>query len=603
MTKQPKEFEKLPSFGSSFGTSGKWKENWKKLESENKKLLAQYMKDSSISPLPWLDMTLFNEKVIADIFSQTMKSLSEQAESKNEVHAPQVVNIQDFLHSTLKKFGKESVKTPLKSQRRKHQTAEWDENPFFYLLHQSYLLNEQFLKDAVSRIGELDPLISHKLASYTRHLADSLSLSHHPLSNVEDLHGALALTVSTPKINPAASKTQENVPQDSTNRFELGSNIGSTPGKIVFQNDLFQLIQYEPLTEVVAKQPVLIVPPWINKYYIFDLSLQNSFVRWAVKSGLTVFVMSWAHSQEEYNHVTLTDYVLGGVKSALDQVCQLTSVKKVNVLGYCLGGTLVACLLGYLQAKKDGRIASATFMATPFDFSRIDELGIYRCERQQRHLEKYVATNGYLEGQYMVQAFNLLRVNDLIWASDVNHYLLGQESFPFDMLYWVCDALRMPAKMHSTYLRDILIENQLMKPGRLSIEGTPIKLQNIKTPLFVMAAMEDHVAPWMSVYALTQMTKSVSQQFLLSSSGHLKGVFNPPGLQKDRYWKSDSLPIEADEWLTSAKEYNGSWWSEWRRWLEDYEGEQVPARAISENRIIEDAPGSYAMTTKDSQMS
>jgi polyhydroxyalkanoate synthase len=291
---------------------------------------------------------------------------------------------------------------------------------------------------------------------------------------------------------------------------------------------------------------------------------------------------------------TMTDYVIEGVKAALDQVCKITKEKQANVLGYCLGGTLLSCLMAHLGAKKSTPIASATFLATPFDFSKIDELGIYRCEHQQRKLEEYVATKGYLEGQYMVQAFNLLRTNDLIWSSDVNHYLLGQELFPFDMLYWTCDALRMPVRMHRTYLREILIENRLMKKGGISIEGKPIDLYKITTPLFVMAASEDHIAPWQSVYAITQMTNSSSQKFILSASGHLKGVFNPPASQHYHFWVADSLPKEANDWLGGAKKQRGSWWKEWRKWLEAYEGGRVPARSLPNNQDLENAPGSYA---------
>lgn len=599
MTKQPKEFEILPSPGGSIGTSGKWKENWKKIEAENKELLAHYLKDSGIAPLPWLDMTLFNPDEARSIFIQNMKNLSEQAGSKNEPHDHRLIDVQAFMSSTLAHFQKKTVTMNLRSAKKQshrveHPTPEGEENPFFYLLHQSYLLNEQFLKDAASRIDGLDPILSRKLTSYTRHLVDGLSLTAQPLSNVADLQGALASTTLLPDSNALRGNEKHIVSKSPGKGFELGENLAPTPGKVVFQNDLFQLIQYEPLTTEVAKRPLLIVPPWINKYYIFDLSAENSFVRWALESGLTVFIMSWVNPDEKHTYKTMADYVLDGVKVALDQVYQITAEEKVNVVGYCSGGTLLGCLMAYLGAKKDTRIGSATLMATPFDFSKIDELGIYRCEHQQQKLEEYVAIKGYLEGQYMVQAFNLLRTNDLIWSTDVNHYLLGQELFPFDMLYWICDALRMPVKMHKTYLRDILIENKLMKPGQLSIGDMPLDLRKITAPLFVMAADEDHISPWRSVYALTQMTKSPSHKFILSGSGHLKGVFNPPSSQKHHYWMTDSLPKEADNWLKEAKKQSGSWWKEWRKWLEAYEGGQVPARTISKSHILEDAPGSYA---------
>ena len=589
MAKQPEEFETLPSPGSSYGTSGKWKDKWKKIATENHELMAQYIKAADNSSSPWLKEALFKPQEVTNTFSQTLKNLSEQATSKEEFHEKRLVDVQDFLQSTLNHFQKKTINTPFNSRAKHDQKGEWDDHPFFHLLHQSYILNVRFLKDAASRIDGLDPLISRKLGLYTRHLADALSLTTHSSSNVANLEGAL--TSSSPKSKDTKKIKGARGPKKG---FELGENLGLTPGKVVFQNDLFQLIQYEPKTTEVAQQPLLIVPPWINKYYIFDLSNENSFIKWAVESGLTVFIMSWINPDERQKNKTLTDYVLKGIKTALDEVCQITAEEKVNTLAYCSGGTLLMVLMAYLKAKKDTRIGSATFLATPFDFSKIDELGIYRYDRQQKKLEEYVATKGYLEGQYMVQAFNLLRTNDLIWSSDVNHYLLGNEPFPFDMLYWTCDALRMPVKMQSTYLRDVLIENQLIVRGGLSIEDTPLQLQQVSSPLFIVAAYEDHIAPWQSVYALTQITKSSAQKFILAGAGHLKGIFNPPELNKNHFWKGDSLSMEADSWLKGATYQAGSWWNEWRQWLVPFEGRKVSARLIHKKHIIEDAPGSYA---------
>jgi polyhydroxyalkanoate synthase len=271
----------------------------------------------------------------------------------------------------------------------------------------------------------------------------------------------------------------------------------------------------------------------------------------------------------------------------------------VNAIGYCNGGTLLSFLMIYLKKKKDSPIASATILATPFDFSKADDMGIYRCEHQQRKLEEHVQKKGYLEGQYMVQAFNLLRANDLIWSSYVNNYLLGREPFPFDMLYWNCDALRMPAKMHMTYLRDVVVENRLMTPGSMFIDDVPIDLEKISTPLFVMAAHKDHIAPWRSVYPITQMAKSSSKKFVLSDSGHVAGVINHPSRQKYHYWTADKLPAEADDWFKSAQKHEGSWWEEWRQWLDAYGDGTVPARAIQKEHILESAPGSYALTVAD----
>jgi polyhydroxyalkanoate synthase len=340
------------------------------------------------------------------------------------------------------------------------------------------------------------------------------------------------------------------------------------------------------------------VPTWTHKYYIFDLNTENSFIRWALESGLTVFTVSWVNPDERHAQKTIENYVLDGLNEALNQVCKITDQKEINTVGYCAGGTLLACLTGYLAAKKDTRISSATFLATPFDFSKVDELGIYRFENQYLQSKKKDEEKKYLEEQYMIQALNLLRANDLIWPSNVNHYLLGQAAFPFDMLYWVSDALRLPAKMNHTYLRKILIENCLKNPKGLMIEGTPVDLQKISTPLFIMAAHEDHIAPWRSIYPLTQMAKASSKKFILSASGHVTGVFNHPAHHKYHFWTADSLPASAENWLKDAKKHKGSWWKEWRRWLGEQGGGTVPARSLSSDRILEDAPGSYALTTQ-----
>lgn len=601
MVKKPKGFKFLPSTGSSFGTSGEWKDTWKKIAAENQKKMAQYMQDSGLSPAPWLDKSLFNSEEVKSTFTQSMKKLSEQATSP-EVQALHLVDIPSFLHSTLDRFQKMTVATRVELTEKplSSQTPEWEENPFFFLLQQSYLLNVQFLKEAARRMVRLNPTISRKLTFYIHHLVEALSLTNQPVIDRASFQGDLlgAEEAMQENMGQKGKDGQEHTPAKPRMDFRVGENLAATPGKVVFQNDLFQLIQYEPLTNQVARRPLLIVPSWVNKHYIFDLNAENSFIRWALESGLTIFVVSWVNPSEEDTSKTIDDYVLRGLKEALEQVCEITDQKEINALGYCAGGTLLACLMGYLKAKEDARISSATFLATPFDFSKIDELGIYRFENQKPNSKGKLQERRYLEEQYMIQALNLLRANDLIWSSEVNHYLLGQEPFPFDMLYWTCDALRLPAKMHSTYLRKIIIENCLKGSKGLMIEDIPIELEKLSAPLFIMAAHDDQIAPWRSVYPLTQLTKTSSQKFILSDSGHVTGVFNHPSCQKYHYWTGEDLPESAEDWFKTAKKHNGSWWEEWRRWLEGYGGEMVPARVISPNRILEDAPGSYVKAVK-----
>lgn len=585
MAKKPKEFNFLPPMGSSFGTSGEWKSAWEKIAAENQKRIAQYMQDSGVSPSPWLDKSLFNPEGVTSTFTQSMKKLSEQADSP-EADIPHLVDVPAFLHSTLDRFHIQKKTVATRVEKTTHplpaQTPIWEENPFFFLLQQSYLLNVQFLKEAGSQMVRLSPGISRKLTFYMHHLVEALSLTNQPLIDQASSQNDQYQTAIKSKI-----------------AFQLGENLGSTPGKIIFQNDLFQLIQYEPLTKRVARRPLLIVPPWTNKYYIFDLNTEHSFIRWALESGLTIFVVSWVNPDKRHAQKTIENYVLDGLEEALNQVCKTTDQKEINTIGYCAGGTLLACLMGYLAAKKDTRISSATFLATPFDFSKVDELGIYRFENQHPKSKEKDEKQKYLEEQYMIQVLNLLRANDLIWSSDVNHYLLGQAAFPFDMLYWACDALRLPPQMHHTYLRNILIEHCLKTPKGLMIEGITVDLHKISTPLFIMAAHEDHIAPWQSVYPLTQIAKASSKKFILSASGHITGVFNHPSRHKYHFWTADSLPRSGEDWLKSAKKHKGSWWKEWRQWLDDQGGGTVPARAISPNRVLEEAPGSYAKTVKE----
>lgn len=594
MAKQPKDFQNSDLVGQILESSNKWQENWKKIEKENKRLLAQYMKDTNIATVPWLDMSLFEKDVVTNVFQQTMKSLSEKVKVTDSHKPKQSDHVRSFLQSIHQQFQIKNPESANKSLVNQNQSTQWDENPFFYLLHQSYLLNEQFIKDHLGSVNTQDPLVRRKLTTYSRHLVDNLSLSSHPFVGVDDLQGAVASTVLNP--SKTTKTTKDKVSQASSHKHELGVNVGTTKGKVVFQNDLFQLIQYDPITPQVAKNPLLIVPPWTHKYYIFDINSKNSFINWAIASGLTIFVISWANQGKKSVPKTLSDYVVRGIKTAIDEICRITSQAQVNLLGYCLGGTLLACAMGYIQAKKINRVASATFLATPFDYSKFDVFGINHTEHKKKEIEDYMAMNGHLDGQFMVQAINLLRINDLIWSSEVNHYLLGQVAFPFDILYWISDPLGLSIELHKDYLLNIFIENKLMQAKKLIIGDIPISIKNIKTPLFILAAEEDHIAPWRAVYPLTQLTKSTSQQFILGASGHHKGVFTSTSPSKHHYWKADNLPTEADDWLASAQKISGSWWQEWRKWIDTYSEGLVLARTISKESIIEEAPGSYALS-------
>jgi polyhydroxyalkanoate synthase len=376
--------------------------------------------------------------------------------------------------------------------------------------------------------------------------------------------------------------------------FKVGENIGVTPGKVIYQNELMQLIQYAPVTEQVLKRPLLIIPPWINKYYILDLRPNNSLVRWAVAQGHTVFMISWVNPDERLADRGFDDYMREGVLDALDAVWQATGEHDCNVIGYCLGGTLLATTLAWMTARGDDRIKTATFFVTLTDFEEAGELRVFIDEEQLRALEEKMQKRGYLEGSEMATTFNMLRANDLIWSFVVNNYLLGNEPFPFDLLYWNSDATRMPARMHSFYLRRMYQQNLLAKPGGITIDGVSIDLSRITTPAYFISTRDDHIAPWKSTYRGTQLL-SGEKRFVLAGSGHIAGVVNPPEGGKYNHWINTELPPDPEEWFRGATEMAGSWWPDWHRWVVAHGKEMVPARPPGSGRLapIEDAPGSY----------
>ena len=363
---------------------------------------------------------------------------------------------------------------------------------------------------------------------------------------------------------------------------------------MIFQTDLMQLIQYQPLTQEVCRRPLIIVPPWINKYYILDLREKNSFIRWAVSQGHTVFVISWVNPDARLAEKGFDDYMLEGPLAAMEAVEKATGERELNFIGYCLGGTLLGATLAYLANKKDQRVKSATFFVSLLDFSEPGELGVFIDEQQVANLEKKMNERGYLEGSEMASTFNLLRANDLVWSFVVNNYLLGKDPFPFDLLYWNADSTRMPARMHSFYLRNMYIKNLLGVPGGITLAGEPIDLSKVKIPAYFISTVEDHIAPWKTTYKGARYLGG-PVRFVLGGSGHIAGIVNPPASKKYHYWTNDSLPESADQWFATAKQVPGSWWEDWQAWMDrqNADAPKVPAR--TPQNALEDAPGSYAM--------
>jgi len=493
------------------------------------------------------------------------------------------------------------VAQPQKSDRRfKHE--DWEQNFLYDYIKQSYLIAAKHLHKTVAGIEGLDPKTAKKVDFYTRQYIDALSPSNFVLTNPEVMRETIAtggknLVKGLGNLLDDLSRghgEQVRLRMTDENAFKLGLNIATTPGKVVYQNDLLQLIQYEPATPQVFQRPLLIIPPWINKYYILDLRENNSFIRWAVEQGLTVFVISWVNPDERLAHKSFEDYLREGAIEALDAIEQATGEREVNVIGYCLGGTLLACALAYLAARGDRRITSATFFVTMIDFAEAGELEVFIDEKQLEALENRMKRRGYLEGSEMATTFNMLRANDLIWTFVVNNYLLGRDPFPFDLLYWNSDSTRMPANMHSFYLRNMYLRNLLTKPGGIELGGVPIDLSHVTTPAYFISTLEDHIAPWRSTYTGARLLKG-PVRFVLGGSGHIAGVINPPAAQKYCYWTNGKLIDDPDDWLSGATQNSGSWWADWGKWVAGHSGERVPARVPGSGRlkVLEEAPGTY----------
>jgi polyhydroxyalkanoate synthase subunit PhaC len=489
---------------------------------------------------------------------------------------------------------------PSPSDKRFKDEA-WKENEVFDFIKQSYLLSARFVQNVVTQVDGLDDKTAQKVDFYSRQFIDAMSPSNFLMTNPEVLRktaetGGENLLKGLNNLlgDLERGKGKLRIKMTDTEAFSVGENIGVSPGKVVFQNELMQLIQYTPATEQVLKRPLLIGPPWINKFYILDLRPRNSFVRWAVSQGHTVFIISWVNPDEKLAEKDFADYMKEGYLAALDAIEAATGEREVNAIGYCLGGTLLASTLAYMEATKDDRIKTATFFVTMLDFQEAGELGVFIDEEQLQALEDKMNKRGYLEGSEMATTFNMLRANDLIWSFVVNNYLMGNDPFPFDLLYWNADSTRMPAKMHSFYLRGMYQQNLLAKPNGISLDGVPIDLGAIKTPAYFLSTREDHIAPWKSTYRGTQLLGG-PKRFVLAASGHIAGVVNPPEGGKYGHWISTDLPPEPDSWFRGATEMAGSWWPDWQRWILASDKAQVPARQPGDGKLkpIEDAPGSY----------
>ncbi|WP_194745333.1 PHA/PHB synthase family protein [Thermaurantiacus tibetensis] len=477
----------------------------------------------------------------------------------------------------------------------------WEANPVFDLLRKSYLLAAHHALEGTHVFDKLSPGMAERLRFHTRQLVEAMSPANFALLNPEVLRraqetGGQSLVKGLE--NLARDLAQGKLTMTDETAFEVGRNVAATPGKVVFRNRMFELIHYQPTTETVFEVPLLIFPPWINKFYILDLTPEKSFIRWAVDQGLSVFVVSWAQASEKTADATLDTYVEEGFLTAIDVVREICGVPSVHAIGYCVAGTTLAVVLALLAARGEAeKVATATFFTAQTDFSDAGDLLHFVDDQMLATIEK-LGASGVFDGRYLALTFNLLRPTDLLWNYVVNNYMLGKEYVPFDLLYWNSDPTNVPAKWHLAYLKDFYRDNLLAKPGGISVLGTPIDLGLIRTPAYIQAGKEDHIAPAASVWKLTQQLKG-PVRFVLAGSGHIAGVINPPAANKYMHWtlpEGTPLPATLDAFQALAKETKGSWWPDWIAWLAPRSGGRVPARIPGTHPAyppLDDAPGPY----------
>jgi polyhydroxyalkanoate synthase len=497
--------------------------------------------------------------------------------------------------------GTEDAESAVKPDRgdKRFQDPEWGRNAFFDFLKQAYLVTSRWAADLVEHADGLDEHTRHKAGFYVKQVSNAISPSNFILTNPELFRETIASNgenlVRGMKMlaeDITAGKGDLKLRQADYSRFEIGKNLAVTPGKVVGRSDVAEIIQYDPATETVLKRPLLICPPWINKFYILDLNPEKSFIRWAIEQGHTVFVISWINPDERHGAKSWEAYIREGLQYGLDTIEKATGEAEVNAIGYCVGGTLLAAALALMAQEGDNRIKSATFFTTQVDFTHAGDLKVFVDEEQVAAVEKSMSEKGYLDGTKMATAFNMLRSGDLIWPYVVNNYMRGKDPLPFDLLYWNADSTRMAAANHSFYLRNCYLENNLSL-GRMELAGRTISLADITIPIYNLASKEDHIAPALSVF-LGSKYFGGEVDYVMAGSGHIAGVVNPPALKKYHYWTGGKPAGDFNEWVAEATNHPGSWWPHWQRWVEAKDNTRVRARKPGKHmKTLGDAPGSY----------
>ncbi len=496
---------------------------------------------------------------------------------------------------------------------KRFKDKDWEENQIFDFIKQSYLLTANWMQETVAKVdGDLDIKTRKRIEFYTKQFADAIAPTNFVMTNPEVLrttlqsNGENLVKGLNNLLEDLDGESGQLSIRQSADAFRIGENIATAPGKVVFRNALIELLQFDPTTEKVYEKPLLIFPPWINKFYILDLRPENSFIRWAVAQGYTVFVASWVNPDRELAQKGFQDYMRGGIFAALDAVRDATGVEKINTIGYCIGGTLLSATLAYMAATGDERVNSATFFAAQADFSEAGDLQVFIDDEQLESMRQTMeASGGVLEGKKMGTTFNMLRANDLIWSFVVSNYLLGKEPAPFDLLYWNSDTTRMPEATHLFYLREFY-KNNALSQGKMTFDNVKLDLKKVKAPIYLQSAKEDHIAPFRSVYKSTRLFGG-PVRFIIAGSGHIAGVINPPSAKKYQYWTNDAAgagtdgkikgpyPATVEEWQAGTVEHPGSWWGDWDAWLSKLSGKKIAARVPGDGKlkVLGDAPGTY----------
>lgn len=559
------------------------------------------LKDKPLDDFSQHFISMFDPDKVGELFSMAMQfDPSELMHTHRQFMQKQAELWQQTTKVMLGESQAEVITESKGDNRFKDQ--DWQNNPVYHYLKQAYLLNSEMLQNMVSELQFSDPKAEEQMKFYVRQYINSVSPTNHILTNPEvcreivETNGQNLIKGAQNFLKDLQQSPVDafRITQTDPNAFTLGENLATTPGKVIFQNDLMQLLQYTPTTEQVFKVPLLITPPFINKYYILDLDKQKSLVRWLVAQGHSVFVVSWVNPESDKSNVDFTDYMEQGTIAALKVVKKISKSRKVNTVGWCVGGTLLSISNAYLAAKKDYSVNSMTLLTTLLDFSQPGELSHYLSDDMLPLIEKQVDQKGVLDGRVLALGFSMLRENNLFWSFFINNYLKGKDPAPFDILYWNSDPTNLPAAFFKQYIHETYRSDNLKK-GNLTINGVTIDLSRIKVPSYFLATLADHIVLWQGAYSGTQLV-SGSKRFVLAGSGHLAGVINPPEKGKYPHWTNDNLEGSAESWFENADKHEGSWWPDWQNWLAPISGAQIPAMELGQHKdfpVIEDAPGSY----------